>query len=70
MVLEGAAVVRVTVEMLGSLTCVQPLTQLFDLIGGTRLPVDPFGVEAMHLDVVDELLHQLWHRSLLAGQTG
>lgn len=53
-----------------SLTCVQPQAQLFDLIGGARLPVDALGVEAVHLDVVDEFLHELRHRPLLAGQTG
>lgn len=50
-----------------SLTCVQPLTELFDLIGGARLPVDALCVEAVHLDVVDEFLHQLRHHPLLAG---
>lgn len=50
------------------LTCVQPLAQFFDLIGRTRLPVDPLRVESMHLDVVDEFLHQLRHLSFLAGQ--
>lgn len=52
------------------LTCVQPQAELFDLIGGARLPVDALRVEAVHLDVVDELLHQLRNRSLLAGQSG
>lgn len=55
---------------MASLTCVQPLTELFDFIGGTRLPVDAFCVEAVHLDVIDEFLHQLRHHPLLAGQTG
>lgn len=37
-------------------TCVQTLLQLLDLIGGSRLPVDPFRVQAMHFNVIDELL--------------
>lgn len=53
-----------------SLTCVQPLAEFFDLIGGAWFPVNPLCVEAVHLDVVDEFLHQLGHCSLLAGQTG
>lgn len=52
------------------LTCVQTLTQFFNLIGGARLPVDPLCVEAVHLNVVDEFFHQLRHRPLLAGQPG
>lgn len=56
-------------EEVVSLTCVQPLAEFFDLIGGARLPVDPLCVEAVHLDVVDEFLHQLGHCSLLTGQT-
>lgn len=50
--------------------CVQSLPQFFDFIGGAGLPVDPLCVEAVHLDVVDQLLHQLRHLALLAGQAG
>lgn len=56
-------------DMTLSCTCVQPLFQLLDLIGGARLPVDALGVEAVHLYVVDELLHHKGHSSLIIGQS-
>lgn len=50
-------------------TCVKSLLEFFNLIGGARFPVDSFSVEAMHLNVVNELLDHQGHRSLIVGQT-
>lgn len=51
-----------------TVTCVQPLLELLDFIGGAGLPVDPLGVQAVHLQVVDELLNHQRHRPLVIGQ--
>lgn len=46
------------------------MLEFLDFIGGARFAVDSFRVEAVHLDVVDELLHDHRHGPLVAGQTG
>lgn len=54
----------------GPLTCIKSLSQLFDLIGGSRFPVNALCVQCMHFYVASELLEHQWHCSLFTGQTG
>lgn len=51
-------------------TCIKSLPQLLDLVGGPWFSVNALCVQPMHFYVVDQLLHQHWHSSLLAGQPG
>jgi len=54
---------------LASLTCVESQLEFLDLVGGARFSVHPFSVEAVHLNVVDELLHHQGHHPLVVRQT-
>lgn len=53
-----------------ALTCVQALLELPDFVGGAGFPVYSFSVQAVHLNVVDELFHDQRHRPLVVRQAG
>lgn len=53
---------------LTSFTCVEPLLEFLNLVGGARFSVYSFSVEAMHFNVVDKLLHDQRHCPLIVSQ--
>lgn len=53
---------------MAKVTCVESLLEFLNFVGGARFSVYSFSVEAMHLNVVDKLLHDQGHRSLVVGQ--
>lgn len=55
---------------MAKLTCVQTLLELPDFVGGAGFPVYTFSVQAVHLNVVDELFHDQRHRPLVVRQAG
>lgn len=49
-------------------TCVQRQLELLNFVCGPRFSVNSFRVKAVHLDVVDQLLHDQGNGPLIAGQ--